>query len=415
MELLRLSKFRLQLRSLVAEVRDVRERERATSEQLHLLIQKQKEAEEEYGRKLRELESELASSSELRQKLERKVTYLQNDNELLENKQKELKGTIHGLLQSRDSFLNAYEESTCEMKRSIDARDRKIAILSEKINSHLSLFDSIEKEALTIKQVVENVHHLVGEKEQLVACLKSRMDHVSTFEIVFVEKIYDLENKLKRVEDEFRRRHKTVAALEAQLEAAKVSNNYQLQIEELKKTLSAKDAVIQNLISEKMALHSEVKSLGLILQKIQETVANMKEEKVITSILIYQGQNDAITTIKDNCELTKIEDLDQILVENSLNKASNSHIEESADSSLSEEYGSADKPLQDNNKIKPFVLKLACSPTQSTCFEPHSAVQVLSSSIYDRKDNCTVSGQQPNSEGSTTQAVVSETHGGAEV
>lgn len=59
------------------------------------------------------------------------------------------------------------QESTCEMKRSIDARDRKIAILSEKINSHLSLFDSIEKEALTIKQVVENVHHLVGEKEQL--------------------------------------------------------------------------------------------------------------------------------------------------------------------------------------------------------------------------------------------------------
>lgn len=31
-------------------------------------------------------------------------------------------------------------------------------------------------------------------------------------------------------------------------------------------------------------------------------------------------------------ELTKIEDLDQILVENSLNKASNSHIEESAGS-----------------------------------------------------------------------------------
>lgn len=39
-------------------------------------LQKQKEAEEEYGRKLRELESELASSSELRQKLERKVREL---------------------------------------------------------------------------------------------------------------------------------------------------------------------------------------------------------------------------------------------------------------------------------------------------------------------------------------------------
>ena len=36
-------------------------------------IQKQKQTEEEYGRKLQELQAELASSNELRQKLERKV------------------------------------------------------------------------------------------------------------------------------------------------------------------------------------------------------------------------------------------------------------------------------------------------------------------------------------------------------
>ena len=37
------------------------------------------------------------------------VNYLQNDNALLENKQKELKGTIQILLQSKESFVNAYE------------------------------------------------------------------------------------------------------------------------------------------------------------------------------------------------------------------------------------------------------------------------------------------------------------------
>jgi hypothetical protein len=36
-------------------------------------IQKQKQTKEEYGRKLQELQSELASSNELRQRLERKV------------------------------------------------------------------------------------------------------------------------------------------------------------------------------------------------------------------------------------------------------------------------------------------------------------------------------------------------------
>ena len=37
------------------------------------------------------------------------MSYLQNDNALLENKQKELKGTIQCLLQSKESFVNAYE------------------------------------------------------------------------------------------------------------------------------------------------------------------------------------------------------------------------------------------------------------------------------------------------------------------
>ncbi|KAH9773616.1 RUN/FYVE domain-containing protein [Citrus sinensis] len=142
MELLRLSKFKFQLQALIAETRH---------------LKKQKRNEEEYSRNLKELQSELASTNELCQKLERKVSYLQNDNALLENKQKELKETINRLLQYRENFLSAYEESTCDMKRAIETRDRKLTVLHEKINSHLTLFDSIEKEAFSIKQVVDNV------------------------------------------------------------------------------------------------------------------------------------------------------------------------------------------------------------------------------------------------------------------
>lgn len=39
----------------------------------------------------------------------KQVNYLENDNVLLENKQKELKGTMNNLLQSRESFVHAYE------------------------------------------------------------------------------------------------------------------------------------------------------------------------------------------------------------------------------------------------------------------------------------------------------------------
>ena len=37
------------------------------------------------------------------------MSYLQNDNAMLENKQRELNGTIQSLLQSRKNFISVYE------------------------------------------------------------------------------------------------------------------------------------------------------------------------------------------------------------------------------------------------------------------------------------------------------------------
>lgn len=53
------------------------------------------------------------------------------------------------------------------MKRSIQCRDRKLSVLSEKIKYHLLLFDSIEKEAMSVKKVVDNVQRIVSEKEEV--------------------------------------------------------------------------------------------------------------------------------------------------------------------------------------------------------------------------------------------------------
>ncbi|CAK9172234.1 unnamed protein product [Ilex paraguariensis] len=278
MVLLKLSKFKLQLQALVSEVRELRERELSAHEQLQLSIQKQKQTEEEFNTKLTGLEAELALSNELGQKLEMKVRYLQSDNTMLENKQKELKGTINSLLQSRDGFLKSYEDSTCEMKRSIESRDRKIAVLLEKINAHLLLIGTIEKEASSVKQVVDNVQHALNDKEEVVAGLKSKLDKVSTFEMLFVEKINNLESKLRNDEDDLGRKYKIIMELEAQMEAAKFTNKSHPQIDELQKIVSAKDLIIQNLISEKKALQFELGSLGVIVKKIQDTVIQMNEE-----------------------------------------------------------------------------------------------------------------------------------------
>ncbi|KAG4403137.1 hypothetical protein AAZX31_01G037600 [Glycine max] len=295
MELLKLSKLKLQLQALVAEVRDLRDRERSATEQHHLLIQKLKRNEEECGRKIQELQDELASVKEERQKLERKVIYLENDNVLLENKQKELKGTLNNLLQSRENFVNAYEESTSQMKRSIEAKDRMLGVLSEKISSYVALFDSIEKEAFSIKQIVDKVQNVVNDREGIVASLRNKMDWVSASEKEFVENISDLRNKLENNEAELRRKDRIISELEAKLDVAKVCNHNLAKMEDIQKTLSAKDAEIQNLISDKEVLHYEVGSLRLVLQRIQDTVTNMNEEdkRLFSSILQHK---EAIVT-----------------------------------------------------------------------------------------------------------------------
>ncbi|XP_074309792.1 uncharacterized protein LOC141644220 isoform X2 [Silene latifolia] len=286
MELLKLSRFKLQLRALISEVRDLRERERSSSEQLHISIQRQKQLEEEFGRKLKELERELALSIELRQKLERKVSYLQNDNTLLENKQKELNNTIQALLQSKEQFVNAYQESTCELRRSIETRDRKLKILSEKLKSHLLLFDSIEKEASSVKHAVDDVRHIVSQKEDVVSGLKRKFDKVSEVDRLFIGKISDMENKLGEYKNELKRKDVIISELEANLKAERISKRGQSQIEELQIALSKKEAVIQNLMLEKQVLDSEVRNLGAVLEKLQHAFSDMyKDKKAFISIV----------------------------------------------------------------------------------------------------------------------------------
>ncbi|XP_019445533.1 PREDICTED: synaptonemal complex protein 1 isoform X2 [Lupinus angustifolius] len=311
MELLKLSKLRLQLQSLITEVRDLRDRERSTTEHHHQLIQTHKRNEEEWSRRIQELQGELASTKEERQKLERKVSYLQNDNALLEMKQKELKGTLNNLLQSRENFVHDYQESNSQMKHSIKTKDKMIFVLSEKINSHLLLFDLIEKEAFNIKQIVDKVQTLVSHKEEIVASLKNKMDRVSAFEKDFVENISDLRNKLESSEAGLRKKDRVISELKANLDAAKLSHNNQVQIEDFQKTLSTKDAEIQNLISDKEALQHDVGSLRFILHKIQDTVTNMSEEDTMlfSSILQHKEASAKDTMIVDSSVLVYSADL----------------------------------------------------------------------------------------------------------
>ncbi|KAM7251209.1 hypothetical protein ACFE04_023092 [Oxalis oulophora] len=169
------------------------------------------------------------------------------------------------------------------------------------------------------------------------------MDKLSDFEKVYAEKISELENKLKTNEDEFQKKDKTIAELEARLEAKPY----------LQKTLAAKDMIIQNLISEKEKLHLEVDNLGVTLQRIQETVKNMDEQdkKVFSSMLVCQEECGMdITAERDRID-DELQDVDVV----SQYEASRTGNARKRASPLCQEHNSAENHIGQNNILNSCV------------------------------------------------------------
>ncbi|KQJ96656.1 hypothetical protein BRADI_3g26377v3 [Brachypodium distachyon] len=181
-----MSELQLQLLALVSDLRLTRERERAAREEIHAASQRWKEAEEEQQRETRELRTEVSARDEALRRLESRVKCLENENELLGRNEKDLKESMERLLQSRETFMKHYEDSACSLQWTIQLKDKQIAVISEKLNSHLALFSSVGKEVAAVKQALGDVECLVCEKENIVSDLKGKVQRISVLEKDFV-------------------------------------------------------------------------------------------------------------------------------------------------------------------------------------------------------------------------------------
>ncbi|VAI85636.1 unnamed protein product [Triticum turgidum subsp. durum] len=78
------------------------------------------------------------------------------------------------------------QDSACSLQWTIQMRDKQITVISEKLNSHLALFNSVGKEVAAVKQILGDVECLVGEKENVVSDLKCKVQRISVLEKDFV-------------------------------------------------------------------------------------------------------------------------------------------------------------------------------------------------------------------------------------
>ncbi|KMZ73867.1 hypothetical protein ZOSMA_13G00710 [Zostera marina] len=328
MELPLHSIFRLQLLTLISRTRDLREKERRTREELDRSLQREKEIEIEFGRKERGMQMELDARDESLRKLDSKMKYLENENMLMERKHKELKDSIDELLESKEIFLKNYKDSYLSMQRVIATRDRKIAVLSDKIHAHFLLLDLIRKEAMEVNQTVDKTQTLVTEKEKVVVELKEKMEKVSITEKDLIRKIAILECKHETCVEEHRKKDATIFLLKEQKEVEK-NTSLQLQIEKisfayqdhkcmdkkiillcnqtivfpyvenLQKALTLKEHTIANLTSDKQTLQYELRSLEISLNRIQETFNNITPENKDSMMVLEGKDSNTINERKD--------------------------------------------------------------------------------------------------------------------
>ncbi|KAH7666151.1 Ribosomal protein L4 domain-containing protein [Dioscorea alata] len=324
-ELLGVSKFKLHLLALISEARDLRDSERCAREELLHSAQRGKQIEAECARKVKGLQMEVASRDEVILKLESK-------------------------------------ESTSELRHSIEKRDKMLAVLSEKIQAHMLVLDSIRKEAASVKHVVDNIKHLVIEKEQVATVLKLKMEKISEFEKDFVDKIHFLEDKLSEYKLELRRREITIFELKEHLAAEKIGSNLHSRVEELQRTLLVKEELIQRLTSEKQALHLELQNLQVILQRIQCSFIKMSvEDQKALSLAIENPEACEIIDMKKN------ESSENIILEITKANDSGSGSTEHSDHQEQKVENIENELPSEKKFISPCINK------PSVCFSPQSA------------------------------------------
>ncbi|KQJ96652.1 uncharacterized protein LOC100831746 [Brachypodium distachyon] len=270
-----MSELQLQLLALVSDLRLTRERERAAREEIHAASQRWKEAEEEQQRETRELRTEVSARDEALRRLESRVKCLENENELLGRNEKDLKESMERLLQSRETFMKHYEDSACSLQWTIQLKDKQIAVISEKLNSHLALFSSVGKEVAAVKQALGDVECLVCEKENIVSDLKGKVQRISVLEKDFVEKLSFLGDKITSYQLELRNRARIIYELKGQLDAEKLNNNFHPQLEELTKALLVKDEIIERLTKDKQAMLMELHNMEIALRNFQDIISNI--------------------------------------------------------------------------------------------------------------------------------------------
>ncbi|KAH7441974.1 hypothetical protein KP509_03G064600 [Ceratopteris richardii] len=270
-------RFKYGLGNLLAAVKMLKEKEVSTRQDFQILMEKHKQLEAAHCEEVSALHAEIEAGNKARINLEAELHDLRQEISLkckkIENMEDEMKALLDARCQLTEDLKVINHNLECKLEEQV----HELLILKEKHSRQSALVDAIEKEALSVRQVVEDTNACIQQKEEEVLSFKKSLIKVLGYEGTLLKKLEELEQQLKAVSIELAKKNGLIIMLEGKLEA--IANDPLIESEKstLKQNLEAKENLISKLRREKEVLLDSLNNQDAIIKRFQTTIIQQNQ------------------------------------------------------------------------------------------------------------------------------------------
>ncbi|MCO5602440.1 hypothetical protein L7F22_056572 [Adiantum nelumboides] len=223
-------KVKYGLQNVFASVKMLKDKEASSRQDFQLLLEKHKKLEAAHAEEVLSFRSEITKGNEARCNLEAEVQDLRRDTSWKSTEIQNLKNELKALMDTRSQLTEDLKATNYILEGKLEEKTCEVCVLVEKHNKQSILLEAIEKEAFSVRQVLEETKTCIQQKEEEASSFGKCLMKVLGYEGIFLDRLDELEQQLKTLSKDLAGRNDLVMALEMKLEAA--SNNHAHETEQ---------------------------------------------------------------------------------------------------------------------------------------------------------------------------------------
>ncbi|KAI5064908.1 hypothetical protein GOP47_0019603, partial [Adiantum capillus-veneris] len=178
-------KLKYGLQNFFASVKMLKDKEASSRQDFQLLMEKHKKLEAAHAEEVLSLLSEITKGNEAHCQLEVEVQDLRREASVKSTEIQNLKDELRALMDTRSQLTENLKATNYNLECKLEEKTREVCVLAEQQNRQSALLEAIEKEALSVRQVLEETNACIQQKEEEASsfgkCLMKVLGYEGTF------------------------------------------------------------------------------------------------------------------------------------------------------------------------------------------------------------------------------------------